>query len=87
MPLQTAQQYADALQETFSSSQWLVALRIPGWQEYMGVLDEAVRAAIRGRQSPQQALQEAAEKWQQITHRLGLERQRQAYRRNLGLPD
>ena len=87
MPRQTAQQYADALQETFSSGQWLVALRIPGWQEYMGVLDEAVRAAVRGQQSPQQALQKAAEKWQAITHRLGRDRQRQAYRRNLALPD
>jgi len=87
MPRQTAQQYADALQETFSSGQWLVALRIPGWQEYMGVLDEAVRAAVRGQQTPQQALQEAAEKWQAITHRLGLQHQRQAYRRNLALPD
>jgi|GEM_PF-353154 len=87
MPRQTVQQYAEALQATLSSSQWLVALRIPGWQEYMAALDEAVRAAVRGQRSPQQALQEAAENWQQITRRLGLERQRQAYRRNLGLPD
>ncbi|MCS7305009.1 MAG: extracellular solute-binding protein [Thermoguttaceae bacterium] len=87
MPPETAQQYAQALQQTFSSHQWLVALRIPGWQEYLAALDEAVHAAVQGKQSAQQALRQAAQKWQAITARFGLERQRQAYRRNLGLPD
>jgi len=87
MPRETALQYADALHQTFSSSQWLVGLRIPGWPEYMAELDAAVHAAVQGEKTAQQALQAAAQKWQEITHRLGLDRQRQAYRRNLGLPD
>lgn len=87
MPPQTAQDYALALQETFSSPQGLVGLRIPGWQEYMAALDEAVHAAVEGKKTPAKALQEAAQKWRQITGRFGLQRQRRAYRHNLGLED
>lgn len=87
MPTETARQYADAFQQTLSSSQWLVGLRIPGWQEYMAALDAAVHAAVRGEKTPAEALQAAAQKWRQLTARLGLENQRRAYRRNLGLQD
>ncbi len=87
MPTETAQQYAEALQQTFSRPQVLVALRIPGWEEYLAALDEAVHAVVRGEKPPAEALQAAAQKWQTLTARFRLDRQRLAYRRNLGLPD
>ncbi len=49
----------------------LLVPRIPGESEYMAALDEAVIAAVKGKQSPQQALDAAAVKWQAITDRLG----------------
>ena len=65
--------------------QWLGALCLPGRTEYLAALDAAVASAVRGRKSPAEALRDAAAQWRQITARLGLDRQRTAYRRSLGL--
>ncbi len=78
-------QYADVTEAALRHEQWLGALRLPGRAEYLAALDEAVRAAVRGQKSPHDALLEAAAKWRKITARLGLDRQRAAYRHSLGL--
>ena len=80
-----AVQYADAIEAALSREQWLGALRLPGRAEYLAALDDAVAAAIHGDKSPIDALLDADAKWQKITERLGLERQRAAYRHSLGL--
>jgi multiple sugar transport system substrate-binding protein len=80
-----AAKYADAAEAAFRHEQWLGALRIPGRPEYLAALDEAVAAAVSGKQKPKDALTDAAAKWQKITARLGVERQRTAYRHSLGL--
>ena len=49
----------------------------------MAALDEAVPTPLSGKQSPQQALAAAAEKWKSITARLGQQQQLEAYRRSL----
>lgn len=85
MTTSTALQYAEALQQTLSSAQEVLVLRIPGRKQYLAALDEAVLAAMRAEKTPQEALHHAAQKWQTITQQFGLENQRQAYRRNLGL--
>jgi len=85
IPPATAARYALLTQQTLSRQQWLFDLRIPGRAEYLAVLDEAVQQAIRGQQKPQEALQQAKTRWREITSRLGLDRQRDAYRRSLGL--
>ena len=72
-------------QQTLSRKQLMFALRIPGRGEYLAVLDEAVQQAVRGQQKPQDALRQVKTRWQEITSRLGLDRQREAYRRSLGL--
>jgi multiple sugar transport system substrate-binding protein len=59
--------------------------RLPGREEYLTALDQAVHHAIRGDQTPQQALTNAANEWEKITGRLGIEPQRKAYVRSLGL--
>jgi multiple sugar transport system substrate-binding protein len=65
--------------------QWLGALCLPGRAEYLAALDPPVAAAVRGQKAPADALRKAAARWKQITERLGLDRQRTAYRRSLGL--
>jgi multiple sugar transport system substrate-binding protein len=80
-----AVKYADATETALHREQWLGALRMPGRADYLAALDDAVANAVRGNKSPKEALLEAAARWQQITKRLGLDRQREAYRRSLGL--
>ena len=80
-----ARQYAEQTAETLSQRQFLASFRMPGRADYLAALDEAVQAAVRGRQAPAEALKAAAEKWREINHRLGIERQRAAYLHSLGL--
>ncbi len=85
VPATSAGQYADATEAALSHEQWLGALRMPGRAEYLAALDDAVAAAVRGEKSPLDALLDADAKWQKITERLGVERQKAAYRHSLGL--
>jgi hypothetical protein len=85
IPAPAAKQYAATIADSLSQSQWLVCPRIPGHTEYMAALDEAVRAAVEGTLKPADALAKAADRWHDITARLGVESQRTAYIRSLGL--
>ncbi len=80
-----ARQYAEQTAETLSRRQFLASLRIPGRAEYLAALDEAVQAAVRGKQTPAEALKAAAEKWREINSRMGLQQQKAAYLHSLGL--
>ena len=80
-----AVQYGDVTEAALRHEQWLGALRLPGRAEYLAALDEAVAAAVRGEKPPLEALLAAEKKWREITQRLGLDRQRAAYRHSLGL--
>jgi multiple sugar transport system substrate-binding protein len=85
IPAAVAKQYAGAVTDSLSRSQWLECPRIPGHAQYMAALDEAVRAAVEGKQTSDEALARAADRWREITARLGVESQRTAYIRSLGL--
>lgn len=61
--------------------------RIPGEQEYLAALDNAVLSAVQGNQPAAAALQQAADEWQAITTRRGVSAQQRALRRSLGLSD
>ena len=80
-----ALQYSDATQSALSHEQWLAALRLPGRAEYLAALDDAIRAVVADRKPPLDALLQADKKWREITERLGVDRQRAAYRHSLGL--
>jgi multiple sugar transport system substrate-binding protein len=84
VPPAAARQYAVLTERTFGRGEWLCALRIPGRGEYLAALDEAVHRAVRGEQSLAEALQQVAARWQEITVRLGLDRQKTAYLHSLG---
>jgi multiple sugar transport system substrate-binding protein len=87
VPTATATAYAVLTERTLRRSQAVGALAIPGRAEYLAALDEAVREIVigRGNQSPADALARAARTWGEITKRLGVERQKTAYLRSLGL--
>ena len=50
-------------------------LQIPGQDEYVKVADAEISAALTGAKSAQQALDDAAAEWNNITDRLGREQQ------------
>ena len=82
-----AGQYVAILKRAQQRQQWLGAPRIPGRTEYLAALDQAVAAALAG-SPPADALRQAADRWRQITARLGPAQQRAAYLRSLELePD
>ena len=66
------------------TSGWLM-LRLPRQDRYVQTLDEAVREAMRGEKSVEQALAEAAEWWTKLNQSLGADRAKQAYLQSLGL--
>ncbi len=84
---QSANSCAGALEQSLSQQRSVMSLRIPGNQEYLAALDEAVEAVVAGKQPSAEALKSAADKWEQITDRLGRDKQQLAYRRSLNVAD
>jgi multiple sugar transport system substrate-binding protein len=80
-----AREYGQVVAEAEGRSVWVAALRIPGWEEYYAALDEAVERAVLGEATAAAALEAAAVRWASISERLGVDQQRAAYRRSLGL--
>jgi multiple sugar transport system substrate-binding protein len=80
-----ARQYAEQTADALSRRQFLASLRVTGRADYLAALDEAVQAAVRGKQKPVEALKAAAEKWREINKKFGVEQQRAAYLHSLGL--
>lgn len=80
-----AKRYASAVAASLTAAECLVLPRIAGAERYLAALDEAVRQTLAGQQTPAEALAKAADAWRAITAELGLERQRAAYQRSLGL--
>jgi multiple sugar transport system substrate-binding protein len=80
-----ARSYASVVAQTHTRPTPLFSVRIPGRDRYLAALDEAVQSAIEGKQQPGDALSAAAAKWSEITKQIGVERQRIAYFRSLGL--
>ena len=84
--LDAARQYSDLVQETQTRSSSLHSPRIPGRFKYLAALDEAVHQALDGKDS-KTCLQEAADKWREITKDIGITEQTKAYSRSLGIEE
>ncbi len=85
LPPEASTSYAEVVAITQTRPLHLTSLRIPGWQRYQQALDQAVVAACSGDKSPQDALNETASAWSALTAEIGLDSQRAAYTRCLGL--
>ncbi len=75
-----AQSYVKTLEFQSSSTNRVLDLRIYRGQEYVQLLSVGVYRAITGRDSPQAALDEVARRWKELTRRVGIDKQRAAYR-------
>ena len=77
-------QYLDAYYQNFNAPTMLPYMRITGTQEYYDVLDSNLSSAMSGAKTPQQALDDTAAAWQQVTDRLGRDKQLKAYQEAIG---
>ena len=77
--------YLHAYFENFSNKLQFPYLRIPGAYSYWQALDVHLAEAAAAQLSPEAALKAAAVDFEEITLRLGRDRQRRAYRASLGL--
>ena len=84
-PSSVTRQYGELVETMQTRVSSLSPPRIPGRARYMEALDNAVHQALVGNLSAQEALDEAATQWREITSSLGVEAQSVAYRRSLGL--
>ncbi len=75
-----AESYIQTLDRMSQSKNRVLDLRIYRGQEYVYILSVGVYRALTGRESPQAALDTVAERWRQLTQRVGVEKQREAYR-------
>ncbi|MDX1947103.1 MAG: extracellular solute-binding protein [Pirellulaceae bacterium] len=78
------QSYGEALAESAALPRPLT-LALPGRQRYLAALDVAVEQALAAEKSPAEGLAAAAEKWREITADIGVAKQKQALRRELGI--
>jgi multiple sugar transport system substrate-binding protein len=77
--------YLSAYAATFNAPLQAPYLRIPGTISYLQALDAHLAEAVRGQLSPKDALRAAAVDFEEITLRLGRDKQRRSYRASLGL--
>ena len=78
---------ARAVQQSLSEPHVVVVPRIPQIDAYLSVLDESAQLAIRQELGTPEALAQAASRWQGLTHQIGPEKLRNAYRQHLNLAD
>jgi multiple sugar transport system substrate-binding protein len=83
---ENAKAYVDSILNSLLAENVVFQLRIPGYNQYENALELAVSEALTGQKSPQQALDDAAKAWNDITDRLGRQDQLKAYRASLSLP-
>lgn len=81
---ESAQDYLDAILTGIGHPNAVLDLRITGTAEYQQTLDVEITRAIAGEISAQEALDNAAAAWEEITDRLGRENQLQQYRNSVG---
>jgi multiple sugar transport system substrate-binding protein len=79
-----AQDYLDAVKDTINHPNAVLDLRIRGSAEYLSVLDVEVSRALAGEISSQEAMDNVAAGWDDITNRLGRESQLEQYRSAVG---
>jgi multiple sugar transport system substrate-binding protein len=76
--------YLSAILEGIADPNAVLDLRIRGSAEYLSVLDTEISRALVGEISSQQALDNVAAQWNDITDRLGREAQLEQYRSAVG---
>jgi multiple sugar transport system substrate-binding protein len=79
-----AKNWLKGIGETLSSTRVVPELSIPGQGEYIfTALNDEMKRALAKEISPEEAMKNAAQKWEQITDRLGRDKQKAAYAASL----
>lgn len=81
---ESAVDYLDAIQNTINHPNAVLDLRITGSAEYLSTLDAEIARAIAGEISAQEALDNVAALWDDITDRLGRDAQAAQYKAAVG---
>jgi multiple sugar transport system substrate-binding protein len=76
--------YLNAYYENFNAPTMLTYLRIEGAPEYWDIMDKNLSAAMAGTLTAQQALDDTAAAWEEITDRLGRDKILQQYQEAIG---
>ena len=79
-----AEDYLAAVKDSINHPNAVLDLRIRGSAEYLNVLDVEVSRALAGEISSQEALDNVAAGWDEITDRLGRDEQLAQYRAAVG---
>ncbi len=82
-PEADAKQYLDSISESYSHPNRIVDLRIPGQGEYWIAAEDEWTRAISGEITAQEALDNAAAKWEQITDKYDREKQKALYKASI----
>jgi multiple sugar transport system substrate-binding protein len=80
-----AEEYTTAYFDNFNAEQQFPYLRIPATFEYWTALDTNLSEAVTGQAEPEEALQNTADEFAEITERLGREQQLEIYKTSLNL--
>jgi multiple sugar transport system substrate-binding protein len=84
--IESAERYLKEITISLANTNVVWDITIPGAAEYYQALDKLIHKAVLGKLQPQEALDLAAARWEEITDRLGREKQIQTYRASLNLP-
>ncbi len=76
--------YLDAVRDTINHPNAVMDLRIRGSAEYMSILDVEISRALADEISSQEALDNVAAQWEEITDRLGRDSQLEQYKASIG---
>jgi hypothetical protein len=88
LPLSSAAEpVTKVVSSALSSDAPVLIPRIPGIDDYLAALADAVRQAPADETAAKDALIGVAKKWEATTERLGRANQAAAYRRHLGLEE
>lgn len=82
--LDSATQYLNAIKNSYNHWNRIIDLRIPGLGQYWELAENAWTRAVAGEVKPQEALDQAAKDWQQLTDQLGRANQIKLYQASFG---
>ena len=79
--------YLETLKKCTENPNHVFALNIIEGRRYLVILSEQIRKVFKKQVAPQAALDEVAIKWDELTMRIGVEKQRKAYSNTVRLED
>ena len=79
-----AREYTRFVDTSLSREIFLLGPRLPSASKYLEVLSEEVRRAVHQRSSPQESLDSAVSRWNELTEEKGRQEQHAAYLQSIG---